>query len=73
MDHHTHSGDTISVGIYAIMASINLIAILDRGLITFVLSCVVSVLAAIYYFKNIRKLNREEKDLNARSKKQIDG
>lgn len=68
MDHH--SGN--SVGVLGITATINLIAILDRGAITFILSVCVSVLAGIYYVLNIRKLKREERlqNKNLNNKKQ---
>lgn len=43
------------------MWMLNIVTMIDRGLVTFMLGTVVTVLAGYYYILQIRKLRKEEK------------
>lgn len=58
MDNQPNISSPAVLGVTLMM---NLIAILDRGTVTFVLGVMVSILAGIHYVLQIRKLSKEEK------------
>lgn len=58
VDHQNGNG----LLLLAFMWMLNIITLIDRGLITFILGTIVTILAGWYYILQIRKLRRENKN-----------
>lgn len=61
-NHHLHPGsDYTGPCLLVISFVFNMLSIMDKATITFVLSTIVSILAGMYYIMQMRKLRRDSK------------